>query len=75
MPKIPLRVISEGEVGDRQLIAREGPETAVYHGSDIGHDYVCGQCGAVLMAGMLEHQIQHTVIKCGACGAYNATEP
>ncbi len=75
MPKIPLRVVSEPPPGTTEVINREGRDTAVYHGSDIGHDYVCGQCGAILMAGMQEGQIQHTVIKCGACGALNATEP
>ena len=73
MAKIPLQVIDESEIGERELINREGPDTVVMHGGDPGHDYVCAQCGATLMAGIHEHQIQNTVIKCAACGAFNDT--
>jgi DNA-directed RNA polymerase subunit RPC12/RpoP len=36
-------------------------------------DYVCGDCGAVLMHAE-DGQVRNLVIHCVACGSYNATD-
>ena len=36
-------------------------------------DYVCGDCGVVLLHAELG-QIHNLVIRCTACGSYNATD-
>ena len=41
--------------------------------SDRSADFVCGQCGAVLMHAE-EHQVFNVLIQCKNCGSYNRTE-
>jgi len=36
-------------------------------------DYVCGDCGVVLLHAE-EGQFHNLVIRCTACGSYNATD-
>jgi len=44
----------------------------VLNASDHTVDFVCGQCGALLMYG--EHdQVHNVTIHCVACGSYNTT--
>ena len=34
-------------------------------------DWVCGECGAILLERCGPHQVQGMVFLCNACGAYN----
>ena len=44
----------------------------ILNASDHTVDFVCGNCGAVLMYG--EHgQVHNVTIHCLACGSYNTT--
>jgi DNA-directed RNA polymerase subunit RPC12/RpoP len=45
----------------------------VLHASDHSVDYTCGRCGTTLLHAD-EHQVHGILIRCAACGSYNATE-
>lgn len=71
--KIPLELIPEPEPGSREVMHQHGADPIVLHGGEPGHDYVCSSCGVTLLQGIQEHLVQHVVIQCGACGAFNDT--
>lgn len=71
MPKIPLRVIPEPELGTRTVLVSDAPGTVHIKGQATGHDYVCGACGAVLLEGVERGQVEDIVFQCTTCGAFN----
>ncbi len=73
MAKIPLRLIPEPEKDTRTVIVFTGKGTVVMRGEATGRDYVCGNCGATILAGIGRGQVKNIVFKCNACGAFNET--
>jgi hypothetical protein len=68
---IRMVVIPKPEPGTRSVIDRIGEGTVVFTGTLTTTTMACGKCGAPLIRGMRVDQIQHIVLRCNACGAYN----
>lgn len=49
MPKIPMHVISEEQVGQRELRVGNGPGSLAYKGANAGSTFLCGGCRAIIV--------------------------
>lgn len=69
---LTLRVVPEPPEGTVQTMVRtgEGSTTVLLTGSG-GVDWVCGQCGVVVLADMDIRLLPRRVFQCVGCGALN----
>ena len=65
--KISLKLVAAPSKG----IALKAPP--VLKASDQSVDYVCGQCGTILLHAE-EDQVHGVLIHCANCGSYNSTD-
>ena len=72
MATIAMRAVREGEVPpDGGTAVQEDPDRPVFHGNG-PDDYVCVECGNVLVAGMdPDYMTKKVRVKCAVCRTIN----
>ena len=68
MPDIKLQVIPQPDEGTKAVL--QSNKAPMIRGSG-EYNYQCGNCGASLIEGIDQGQIQNMVILCPRCGRYN----
>lgn len=73
MPNIfLLKIVDAPAPGTVSVIDFDAPGVKTVEGADAAAaDLYCGQCGALLVAGMSGRTVRRTVIRCKLCRAYN----
>jgi predicted RNA-binding Zn-ribbon protein involved in translation (DUF1610 family) len=69
-PQLKMALIPKPPEGTRAVMVQSGEGTVFIRGSG-KTDWVCGECGAILLERCGPHQVQGMVFLCNACGAYN----
>jgi phage FluMu protein Com len=64
-----MKVISEEEASTRSVLAPSFQGTAIKGEGTLS--YRCGSCDLTLLKDLHFKQVQHMVIKCGRCAAFN----
>jgi hypothetical protein len=73
MKQILLRITPQPSTEDRRTIIK-GPAKEPYFRGGGDTNYLCGNCGFVLAAGMYHDQVKAVVFCCPGCGHYNDTD-
>jgi hypothetical protein len=68
MPEIKLKTIPQPDEGTRAVL--QSNKAPMIRGAG-EYNYLCGNCGALLVEGIEQGQIQNIVIICPRCGRYN----
>ena len=70
-----LRIIPKPEEGTRSVFVTERTDKDfVYLTGNGTVDFICGNCGHILVKAFNENRIQNLVFCCNQCGKYNDTE-
>jgi DNA-directed RNA polymerase subunit RPC12/RpoP len=73
MPTSKLKVVSKPARDASVLVRPKGEKPTPFVRSTGTYDYVCGNCGATILASVTKHQVMGMTFLCG-CGSYNETE-
>lgn len=65
-----MKVIPEPQQGTRSVLVSDGLKGAYIKGKG-PLSYTCGSCGRTLLRNVEYKQVQHLVIKCPDCSAFN----
>jgi hypothetical protein len=71
-PPKKLRIVTADQTQGESILAPEFAGPAMK--SDGDQDYVCGNCGTVLLESMAPENKVEVIIKCGKCHALNAAD-
>jgi hypothetical protein len=66
-----LRVIPKPKSGSRTLLLPKEGESLPLVECDADLNLLCGNCGAMLVKGIMENQIKNLVILCPICKLFN----